>query len=335
MSKSITEDKIEHNPVCELRAESEITNQFEIIDYDLYSIDFEFLNENIDLDDICLKNNDTFIELAKENALGVVFMTISVPGKDNTYLVNITDKLIEYITQEYDASTVDEIINLKIDFKFESDNKIIVDDDIPCKIHPVSTEKIILHDEYCKQYPELNIINKNNKLDDFKDNFTNIYYTNKYAGTGIIKNYKNTEEDNTIVYVETDNGETIEFVLEYPDIYDEDNPVIEFVNTVGGGSVMGLENSTVELVPKSKANNPPAVNNYIALKNEQNDTSESNNVSYNNQSRHLNEIYSTVIQWFGLTCMFLAILYLFLGQLQLSIIFAMGFYISGFIFEIF
>jgi len=95
----------------------------------------------------------------------------------------------------------------------------------------------------------------------------------------------------------------------------------ELIIVIGGGSIQGLEGSKVKLVPESEVNNPPAVNNGIAIKKE-----EINNVKENksqNSEKYWSSLLMEMIQVFGIFMLFMS---LFAGEFVLAILFGLIIY---------
>lgn len=94
-----------------------------------------------------------------------------------------------------------------------------------------------------------------------------LYNESTYIGSGTITEYRNRTENDTVytdLIVETDTNE-LEFILEYPSVYNEDNSAIKFINNVGGGSVHGLKSSKVQIKHLKDVSNPPFVTNRMTI----------------------------------------------------------------------
>lgn len=298
-------------PVCELRAESQTSDTFEIIGYDLYALNFDSFDNKSSLD-------------ITENILNerVLFIEINIQDKEGNHLINLNNDLINYFTKEQSIKSLNELVGLKFNLSFDSENMVIIEDSVKTESYKKDNRKIISHNRFINKYKIMDIMYKDDYFEEIESKFQELYYRNNYVGYGKIIDYKhNTDENITTITVRKEEH-TIDFELDYPEVYDENHPTIEFVNKVGGGSVPGLENEDVELVQASDIDNPPAVKNSISIKakNTQNEQNTPDNTKMYN-IRVLKEL----LTMFSLFLVFVGI---FMGEFILTLLSFTVFYFT-------
>lgn len=271
-SKSISQD-IE-SPLCELRAEYPLHKKFKITDYNVYVPNLKPHHFSSDIGESKLYQ---MLELHSE-------LCIRFENINNTYLVLFSGELMEYFVNQHDCKEIDDIINLDIEGEFIAENELKIDDEISVYIYSYSKCDKLLYTDIQNKYPEKSVPAKRDiHIQPINKNMNKKYIKNKLTGEGKIIEHYNKKEDNTIYTIVNVkiNDDIIEFELEYPDVYDEDNTVVKFINDVGKGSVHGLDGSKVKIESEEEIDNPPSIKNGLALTSiPTNEINKSNNKNY-------------------------------------------------------
>lgn len=286
MENTITEDK-ENTPICDMRAESSIEMEGEIIKYAIQSSSFHY------------GRSDLIITISTENH-----------GIKN---VKVNKQFMRYLSRKYKVSSLDDINNISINYELIDSNKILIDSEFELRRTNINDSKII---------PNYRAIKKYNRK------FNKYYIQSIFQGKFKIKEVE--ADENNIDFKVYSEGESLSINLKIPETYDEENDTIQFVNDVGGGSVLGLENSEINLQPSHKSEESYNGTGPVSIVKNNND----NNNIKDQPDTDLN-LYSKTVEII-LTCAYLnvtiyAIIYSYLQQnllyiLVFTLLFIFGMY---------
>jgi len=233
----------------------------------------------------------------------IIVIYIEVKIGNEIKLIYLTNQLIDYFIKEYNISSRNDLIDENIIFDIESKDKIIVNGELDIDIYS-DLDEFIPNLEVCNTNKERKKLRKIN--DKYIEKVNNTirceYHKSHSVGAAKITNYNNEIESGTSftnITVCKDDLD-MEFVLEYPQFYDESHPVVDFINKVGGGSVHGLDGSEIELVPEDSISNPAAVKDGLAIKSK--DKQNKNNKSKSNQVINYDYIISRLIGGMLISC---------------------------------
>lgn len=251
-------------PLCKLRAESIEDKNLRISDY--------FISARILIPKSCNEDIDSLSEL-KHRSTTEFTLYLRINIYDSIHVIQFTEELCEYLINNYNISNLDELIDIELSFTVKSDSRIKIDDEI---ISEIEKDDILDINDAQMDYAsdisnelqdEFFETEKNNFMDDINEKIKNLWYKNNFIGEGKIINYKNKLLDgDMITNLTISNGANrIEFTLEYPPVYNEQNNIIEFINKVGGGSVEGLKDEYVSIVDENSVDNPIATKNGVCI----------------------------------------------------------------------
>ncbi len=269
-------NQVSKEPLCKLRAESLHQNFLTIEDFRISSV-VKIPNDYFNLNETPIENFhsadydtefETYLKVNLENINSYLFMTFN-------------DELKNYFIKNYEISSLEDIKDINCTYTIHNENKIKIDDKIIVGVKDINciSKKIIgiSHKNEEHKNKAKKIANKlvDKHIKDINESLKKSYLKEQFVGEAKIKNYKNKIKNNrhhTILTVSNGKNE-IEFDLEYPLFYDANDETVEFINKVGGGSVQGLKNESVYIVPETEIENSPARTNGLAITgNERNNT---------------------------------------------------------------
>lgn len=253
-------------PFCKLRAESIINQKMTIIDY--------FVIGNIEIPEIYLNEKETIDVHKLYNKDLSICLNININNKNQNICIEFTDELCEYFVDEHNIYSIDDLLNINIDFSVKSNTEIYINDIVVPILSKHKTNTSVNIKQYDGEHIDIFEKAKKEYIDKKNKEIKQLWLKNKFIGEGKIIDYKQKEDENctyTTLLIRNNNDDVIEFDLEHPLFYDDNNSVINFINKVGGGSLKGLKGETVLIESIKNVDNPPAVNDCLCI------TSKTNN----------------------------------------------------------
>ncbi len=261
-------NQVSKEPLCKLRAESLHQNSLTIEDFRISSV--------VKIPNDYFNHNETPIENFHPNDYDTEFETYLKVNLEhiNSYLfIPLNDELKDYFIKNYEISSLEDIKDINCTYTIHNENKIEIDDKITVDVKDINCigKKIIgispKNEEHKNKAKKVanNLVDK--YIKDTNERLKKSYLKEQFIGEAKIKDYKNKIKNyrhHTILTVSNGQNE-IEFDLEYPLFYDENDETVEFINKVGGGSVQGLKNESVYIVPETEIENSPARTNGLAI----------------------------------------------------------------------
>ena len=218
-------------------------------------------------------------------------------GKKYFY-ITLNEYILSYFIKKYDISCINDFIDLKLDINIISENKIEINNAIQINATKYSFGS---KQKYKDNIEKINnIIKELKQVNDFKGE-QEIVDVNSY-----------TINNNTYTVVTVSNGlNTLDFELEHPLFYDNDNLTIQFINKYGNGYEQGLLNTKIKIKDISEIKEYDKIVSvteslaiYIPVKNNKNDL----------------YTYYTLIAFTFISSVFISISIVIFGYIMLSLI---------------
>lgn len=243
--KTVQDSKFVEYPVCDMRAESEGKQSYKITDYDLL-ISNTHIGNNEPIYNDNNELNEYQIRFAKNNVYDYdIYVYLESKLNKRSIIAPLSKDMIKHLVDKHNITDIEDIINIDVSFKVYSGKEIIFNDEY---IVPVDIPN---------NYITVTKNNKNNYINDYLTEFVsdcvsdkkNFIHNYNICGESIISDINTVEDNNRYVStlkIENLNTQyTHKFKIEYPLLYDDENKIIEFINTYGSGSVEGLKCETI------------------------------------------------------------------------------------------